>query len=742
MYMPPKFGPRPSNLITFGLLFIFILLIYSNSFQASWHLDDYHNIVNNPHLKINDLKPATLWQTLHAWHSQGAYDSARLYRPVPCLTFALNWYVGLGNVFGFHLVNVLVHFITACFIYFTIVALLHTPYLLGRFAGREHFIALLAAVFWAANPIQTQGVTYIVQRMASMAAMFYIMGMFCYIQGRLEIISIRRRWGFFVGAGLLFLMAIGSKENAVLWPASIFLIETAFFQDLSCPRRRLKLLGGTVAVLLGILIIGVFYFWDGNFQGILNGYNNRPYTLTERFMTQFRVLIFYLSQIFYPIPQRLSVEHDLIASASLIDPWTTLPAILAVAGLVFGSLFKIHKQPIICFAILFFFLNHAIESSILGLEMIFEHRNYLPSAFLFFPVAVVFDHLLQKYRTDNRSMYILLAAFIPLVLIGFGVGTLTRNLVWSTEKTLWEDALAKSPGTARPYHNLAWAYYSKTGQDLKAIEYYKIALEKRFHHNGTRQTLLGNIAGTHYRLRNYDQAVEWWYRSLDYFSNNELIRYRLSAGLIRTGEFEDALKQLDWLVRKRRDHSGYWERRGYVLLKLERYQEARQSLQTALKFSPDSKLALINLGACLNLMGEQRTSELYLRKAIAKVPKNATTLLWLIKTNLESGDTKETRYYLARLFEVLDVIRLDFYLRTQSEASFVLFPRSEILYQKIARVLQKKSENIAGIAWPKIAPHPPAALSTPEKTSVSPVGHDAATPIAAMKRKSKDVSGK
>ena len=742
MYMPPKFGPRPSNLITFGLLFIFILLIYSNSFQASWHLDDYHNIVNNPHLKINDLKPATLWQTLHAWHSQGAYDSARLYRPIPCLTFALNWYVGLGNVFGFHLVNVLIHFITACFIYFTIVAMLHTPHLLGRFAGREHFIALLAAIFWAANPVQTQGVTYIVQRMASMAAMFYIMGIYCYIQGRLEIISPRRRWGFFSGAGLLFLMALGSKENAVLWPASIFLIETAFFQDLSCPRRRLKLLGGTAAVLLGILIIGVFYFWDSNFQGIINGYNNRPYTLTERFMTQFRVLIFYLSQIFYPIPQRLSVDHDFIISTSLIDPWTTLPAILAVAGLVLWSLVKIHKQPIICFSILFFFLNHAIESSILGLEMVFEHRNYLPSAFLFFPVAVVFDHLLQKYRTDKRSMYTLLAAFIPLVLIGFGVGTLTRNLVWATEKTLWEDALAKSPGTARPYHNLAWAYYSKTGQDLKAIEYYKIALEKRFHHNATQQTLLGNIAGTHYRLRNYDQAVEWWTKSLDYFSKNELIRYRLSGGLIRTGDFENALKHLNWLVRKRRDHAGYWGRRGYVLLKLERYQEARQSLQNALKYSPDSKLALINLGACLNLVGDYRTSELYLQRAISQAPKSATTLLWLVNTNLKSEDKAQTRYYLARLFEVLDVNRMDYYLRMQSEASFILFPRSKMLYQKIAQVLQKKSENIAGISLPEIASHPLAALPSPAKPFTSPGGQNAAAPVAGLQRKAKDVSDK
>jgi tetratricopeptide (TPR) repeat protein len=591
-----------------------------------------------------------------------------------------------------------------------IYSLLTTPNLAGKFKGRETFIALLAAILWAVNPIQTQAVTYIVQRMASMAAMFYIMAMYCYIRGRLESESVRARWGYLTGTGILFLMAIGSKENAILLPASLFLVEIAFFQDLSDRRRRLKYLGFTVGALLAIFIFGWLIYFGGSFERILNGYNNRPFTLTERTLTQFRILIFYLSQIFYPIPQRLSIEHDISLSASLIDPWTTLPCIVAVLGLILWSLFKIHKQPIVSFAVLFFFLNHSIESSIIGLEMMFEHRNYLPSAFLFWPVAVLFDYLLQIYRGRKRSIYAMLAAFIPLVIIGFGVGTLTRNLAWSTEKTLWEDAIAKAPNRSRPYHNLAWGYYNRKKQYDKAMELFQTALQKELNHNGTKQSLLGNIAGIHYKKGNYAEAVAWWNKALDYYSKNELIRYRLSAGLIKQGKLEEALTHLNWLVKKRRDHDGYWSRRGYVLLKLERYADARQSLQQAIKYKPESKRALVNLGAALNLTGHYVPAEMYLRQALVQLPDSALILLWLIDTNLKLDDQPDVRFFTARLFQVIDVNQLVVALRQQSESNFVLFPRSEMLYSHIAGALQKNSERIANISLPKAGPDHQAVL--------------------------------
>ena len=183
----------------------------------------------------------------------------------------------------------------------------------------------------------------------------------------------------------------------------------------------------------------------------------------QRLMTEPRIVVFYLSQIFYPIISRYSIEHDIAVSTSLLDPWSTLPGIILVLVLIGIGLSQMRKRPILSFAILFFFLNHVIESSIIPLELVFEHRNYLPSLFLFLPVAVAIKWLLDYYKKRNRSLAVILVAFVTILLILLGTGTYTRNRVWLTERTLWEDAAKKAPGSNRPLHNLAWAYYERIG---------------------------------------------------------------------------------------------------------------------------------------------------------------------------------------------------------------------------------------------------------------------------------------
>ena len=210
--------------IVFALLFILILLTYSNTFRASWHFDDIANINKNPRIKINNLQPATLYQTFIASRDGGLYLGKKVYRPVACLTLALNWYVGQDNVFGYHVVNICIHMITAFLLFLTILCLFRTPRLKGEYSGSEYFIALLAATLWAINPIQTQAVTYIVQRMASLAAMFYILSIYFYLRGRLSDFRKNQVLLYFF-CGISFLLAIGSKENAVTLPLALIVLE-------------------------------------------------------------------------------------------------------------------------------------------------------------------------------------------------------------------------------------------------------------------------------------------------------------------------------------------------------------------------------------------------------------------------------------------------------------------------------------------------------------------------------------
>lgn len=711
--MPPNAANASVKCLikTFLLLGVLIFIVYSNSFQASWHLDDYRTIVDNPHIKISDLRLNTLWQSLHAHPDNGAYDSDALYRPIPSLTFAFNWYLGKENVIGYHLVNVCIHFLTACFLYLAVRYLLDSPNLRNRSFGGEHFIALLSAALWAVNPIQTQAITYIVQRMAAMAAMFYLMGIAFYLKGRLSEGTLKSRSKYFIGAFAAFVMATLSKENAVMWPAAIVLVETVFFQDLSDPRRRKRFIGALLGSVIIVGLISFFIFMNGDMNAITQMYGNRPFTLTERFLTQFRALLFYLSQLFYPIPQRLSIEHDFVISTAWLQPWATLPAILIVTGIIGWCIFQTKKRPVISFALLFFFLNHLIESSILGLELVFEHRNYLPSAFLFFPVAVFINKHLQLVQRRRKSMFAVLTAFTTMLLVCFGVGTFSRNSAWSNERTLWEDALAKAPHSSRPYHNLAWGYYQKIGNQRKSIELYSEALQRRLHHRLGEQQLLANIAGIYYTQRNYAEAVRRWQAALMLFPKHENIRYHLANGLTKMADYEAALAQLNELIAQRPDHPAYRSLKGYVLLKLKRYPEARVQLEVALSQEPGDHTARINQGACLNLMGHYRAADRSLRQANRGSPQSIMALLWLIDTNLKKGNRIAADRYLNRVVGDSALNRLDNLLQTQSEDYFVLFPRSEILYQAIARTLRETSMEMA-----RLVTSDPDAMVTARKS--------------------------
>ena len=194
---------------------------------------------------------------------------------------------------------------------------------------------------------------------------------------------------FFGFCFLSFMLAVGSKQNTATLPLACLLIEVVFITNPEIWKQdkaqwmRIGTLAG-LAVLLGLLLL----FWQTNpISTIMDGYRIRPFTMGERLLTEFRVLVFYLYQIFYPVPGQFSILHDITLSTSLFDPWTTSAAVVMIGVLFITAFYTVRRHPLVCFAILFYFLGHSIESTILPLELVFEHRNYLPSLFMFLPVA-------------------------------------------------------------------------------------------------------------------------------------------------------------------------------------------------------------------------------------------------------------------------------------------------------------------------------------------------------------------
>ena len=165
--------------MVFGLLVGLIFIIYGNTYDASWHLDDYANIVDDPRLRLPDLKVESLSQAVASF-----LQSPRDARPLVRLTFAMNWFVGRYDPFGYHLVNISIHALTAFLLFLTVADLLKLGAFDSKSRQHRYAIAVLSAILWSVNPIQTQAVTYIVQRMAALAALFYLLAIYLYIKLR------------------------------------------------------------------------------------------------------------------------------------------------------------------------------------------------------------------------------------------------------------------------------------------------------------------------------------------------------------------------------------------------------------------------------------------------------------------------------------------------------------------------------------------------------------------------------
>ena len=341
--------------------------------------------------------------------------------------------------------------------------------------------------------------------MASLSTLFFLLALYLYLKARIDN-YLKRAWWLYFLSFFSYLLAVGSKENAAIFPLSLLLVEAVFFQDLSIEKTRKKFGGFCLGVLLIVVLMGTVLF-IGDFSSLLKGYEARSFTFSQRLMTEPRILITYLSQIFYPVADRLSIEHDIVTSTSLIHPWSTLPAMFLIGVLIVWGLLKIQQHPFTSFAILFFFLNHSVESTFIPLELIFEHRNYLPSLFLFVPISIGLKQLLDYYREKGKPMAVIICSFITLLIVFMGVGTFQRNMVWATEWTLWKDAATKASNRARPFYVLA-NHYLKRGAYDQAMRFY----QKASHYQSstpdfTQALVLNGMAAVYFAKGDYEKSI-------------------------------------------------------------------------------------------------------------------------------------------------------------------------------------------------------------------------------------------
>ncbi|MDE2088870.1 MAG: hypothetical protein KGJ12_02495 [Gammaproteobacteria bacterium] len=460
-----------------ALLGALVLALYYPGTHGPYVLDDVHVLAANPKLKLTRLSLHGLYEAAFSEHT------GPLYRPVAMVSFALDYYfAGNGNAWSIKLTNILIHIATAWGVF------LLSLCLLGRLQAqtvkdgrtlivdeRTRWVALFIAALWALHPLQVSTVLYAVQRMTELAALFCVYGAVAYIKGRVQLLEGRPSgfWWVFGGAALGGALATLSKENGALLPLLLLVIEGIFFRfrfhPTLKPFYRYAVIGGLVVPTLAL-------FGYLAYLVILQPHGSplRPYTLAQRLLTESRVMFFYLRLILLPDIRLMGLFHDdFPLSRNWLHPATTLPSVIGVCALLAAGLYGARKgrYPVLSFAILWFLGGQLLESSVVPLELVFEHRNYLPDVGPLFAAGYYFTH--PRFLSPRVASPIRLA--LPLaVLVALASPLQQRVMHWSSERGFLLHEIEDHPKSPRAWASLGYALYP-SGHYAEAYDAYQEA---------------------------------------------------------------------------------------------------------------------------------------------------------------------------------------------------------------------------------------------------------------------------
>jgi tetratricopeptide (TPR) repeat protein len=457
-------------------------------------------------------------------------------RPVANVTLALNHLHAGLNPAPYHWFNLLIHFAVG-FALFWVVRVFQ------RHHGKNDngaWIALLAVGMYLLHPLNVQAVTYVIQRMTSLSSLFMLLALASYVTGRHRDGRSRVLW--FGLTLLFFLLALGSKETAYLLPPLLLLYELCFHhsrwrswfaQRLSTVPAVLVWTSTGLAVLLTILAVwlqfGSYIYWFETMPW-------RDFSGYERVLTQGRVQFFYLSLLLLPLPSRLNLDHDFLVSRSLLDPLTTLPALIGILVIIILAIRVIPTRPQVAFPVLAYFLLHSIEAAPINLETVFEHRMYLPMTMLVLLVA------LNVPRSGTRLA--MAGYMITLVVAGLlAVATYQRNQTWGDALVFHNDIAEKSPDEFRPHYNLATIL-----GELGRIDEAKLAIERAISidpdHSGAHNQL-ANV----YLISHQPRSAERHYRlAVKHDPRNAEALFSLASVLQSQQRFDEQREVLEQFI--------------------------------------------------------------------------------------------------------------------------------------------------------------------------------------------------
>ncbi len=373
------FASRRFNWIAFALIAALILIAYSNTFYASFHFDDNPSIVENAY-----IKRFTLDNIKHL---------LSINRPVVNLTLMLNYSLSGLNVVGWHVFNIACHIANSFLVYLLILWTLDLPLLAKRYGGKAKRMALFGALLFGVHPIQTESVTYIITRTELLATFFYLGAFLFFIKG-----ARKNKFVYFIGAACSAFLSAGSKEWAVTLPAMLFLYDVIFLSEGKLKPALSRWKAYVLIILSWGVIARTLNLVAGSGTGASVGFNisnssGIPLNAWTYLLTSFNVIWTYIRLLILPINQNLDYEYPIAQTLFAFPTLLSFIGHIAVVGAAFW-LYRKKGWLLAPFGAAWFYITLSpVQSFVPVMDVIFEHRLYLPSIGFFIVFIAGFEGL-------------------------------------------------------------------------------------------------------------------------------------------------------------------------------------------------------------------------------------------------------------------------------------------------------------------------------------------------------------
>ena len=553
------------------------LLVYSNTFNVPFVFDDRMYIEENPMIK--DSRYLFHPSDSDILRLRENVKSTRKTRSMGYLSFFLNYKLHGLKVTGYHAVNLLIHILNSLLVYFLVILTFKTPFL-KKSTLNSKYIALFTGLLFVAHPIQTQAVTYICQRFASLVTFFYLLSVLAYIRSRLSE-SNAQRYALYALSLISAVLAMKTKENAFTLPLAVALYELMFLEE-SFKKRVLYLL----PLLLTMLIIPLSVIDFDKPVGEAIGEATRTQLEISRsdyLLTQFRVLVTYLRLLALPVNQNLDYDYPVFDSFFNPQVFLSFFFLLSLLCLSVYLLRRSRKTEaglrLIAFGVLWFFITLSVESSLIPIaDVIFEHRVYLPSVGTFVALSMAIFLITQK---GHRIKIPALIGSVLIIVILLGTAY-ARNIVWRSEISLWEDVVRKSPDITWAHVNLGISY-RKAGMDDKAIQQYEAALQLSpdFH------VPYNNLGNLYLDRGFYDKAIYYYQAALRRRPNYAEAHHNLGLVYSKKGMDDKAKQQYQEALRINPNFIEAHNELGILYRKMELPNKANKEFEAVRKLNPD-----------------------------------------------------------------------------------------------------------------------------------------------------------